>query len=86
MPESRRVHGFVKTEHLFDATIAVGGDDQILPRKGWFGVGDADHDVMVKLALLVVDEQIVRTPVLAHGVEERTKHALVRQFLNDGFR
>lgn len=78
MPERRGIDRLVKAEDFFDTAITVGGDHQVLPRKARPCVSDTDNDVVVKLALLVVDEQIVRTPVLADAVEDRTKHPFAR--------
>jgi hypothetical protein len=85
VPEGRGIYRFVKTKNLFDTAVAVGGDDKILPRKARLGVWDSDHHVVMKLPLLVMDEQIIGTPGPTDGLEKRAKHALPGKFLHESF-
>lgn len=66
VPKCGRIHRRIKTENFFDAAVTVGGDHQVLPRKARLGVGDTDHHVVVKLSLLVVGKQVVRSQVLSY--------------------
>jgi hypothetical protein len=68
-PESAPVGHVFETEHLLDAPVAVGRHDEDLPRERAC-VRHAHHDVVVKLALLPVIEQLVPAVVRADLIEE----------------
>ena len=59
MPERIRLRGPFKAQHLFDAAIAVRRNDQVLTRKPRSSVRHAHEDIVMKLTLLMVPEQIV---------------------------
>jgi hypothetical protein len=59
---------FGKTQNLFHASVAVGRDDK--DRSGKVGRASHTNDyVVVKLPLLPMIEQLVRSPAMTKGVE-----------------
>jgi hypothetical protein len=85
VPERSRIHRLVKTEDFLDPAIAVGGDDEVLARQRRLDVCNANHHVVMKFALLMVDEQVIGAPVLPNRFEERANHAFGSEFLQEGF-
>lgn len=68
-PEATWHRSLRKAEHLFDPAVAVGGNHE-----EWAGEGGrvsyADHDVVMKLALRVVIEELVVAEMLADVSEQ----------------
>ena len=77
VPERGRIHRLIEAKDFFDASVAIGGDDQVLPGQAWLGVGHSDHHVVMEFALLMVREQVERAPVSAYRIKQRSEHALV---------
>ena len=78
VPERRAVGDAVEGEHLLHAAIAVGGHDEDL------SAGNAHDDVMMKLPLPPVAEELVSTVSRAELVEERTEDERVGELLEEG--
>jgi len=70
MPEGQGVHRLVEAENFFHATIAVRGNDQVLARQTWLGVRDTHENVVMKLALLMMHDQVIASPIAAYTFEE----------------
>ncbi|MCU0683663.1 MAG: hypothetical protein MUF34_15715 [Polyangiaceae bacterium] len=73
VPEGAALGQIGEAEHLFDAAVAVGGDDEHRARQARAARLDTQHDVVVKLALLPVIDEFVGAAELAHRVEQRAE-------------
>jgi hypothetical protein len=77
MPEREGVNLAVETENFLHAAVAVGGDDEVIAGEGGRCVVNTNKDVVVELALLMVFEQVILTPVLTNLLEEAAQKSLV---------
>ena len=70
LPERPAVRDLGERQHLLDAAVAVGRDDEHRTRERARLVSQAEHDVVVEFALLKVRDEIERTVVRPHFVEQ----------------
>jgi hypothetical protein len=82
MPQGSAVWKFRKRKDFFDSSIAIGGHDQ--KRRGPPSVSHAEDDVVVKLALLPVFEELETSEALTKSIKQLSENQLVSEGLNDG--
>src|SRR5690554_4302786 len=83
VPESCRVGESVEAEDLLNAPVTVRRDDQVLPGQPRCAVWDANEHIMVKLALLVVQEEVEPAPLVPQVLKKGAKHPLLCEPLHD---
>lgn len=75
VPERATVGHLREREHLFDAPVAVRGNDENAsgqPRSG--GLGEPEHDVVMKLALSPVGDEVVAAKAPLHRGEQTAEN------------
>ena len=75
-PKRAALRNFGKRQNLFDAAIAVRRYDEDWPRKRAVDLGfvNAENDIMMKLALRPVRDELERAELLAHFFEKAPEH------------
>ena len=81
MPESGSRRDLVETEHLFDAAVAIRCDRKDFAGQS-FGIADTHDDVVVKLTLLPVVDNLVRSESGAERFEQGSEDHRIGEGLN----
>jgi len=74
VPQSRAVWDIREAKDFLHAAIAVGGHNQNASGKHPVRRGDAENDVVVKLTLLPMVDELVCTPTFPHALQESAEH------------
>jgi hypothetical protein len=80
-PQSASRRGLVEAEDLLDAAVAVRGHDQDRPRQLALRI-DSEQQIVMKLTLLPMVEDLVATESPAHVVEERTQAKVLGKLID----
>lgn len=81
MPKRPTVRRFVQAQHLLDATIAVGVDEDVRAGKRWLRVGHMKEQIVVELPLKPMRQQCIR----AKGLLEEHQGLSKNNGLGDAF-
>jgi hypothetical protein len=82
-PERCTLGDVVEAEDLFHSAVAVGRHDHDGTGKVTLGVGNAQNQIVMELALGPMIDELERSPAHPHFVEERTKHERMRELGDD---
>lgn len=83
VPQRHPVRNLCEAKHLFDSAVAVRRNDQHRTRQLTRSLGNANHYVVMKLALLPVVNELVPPPSLAHALEKRPEYQRRSQLIDD---